>query len=477
MKKIIFILLFVPELLMAQNCNCHSDYLWLKSFFEKNDAGFQISIDKKGMGNYQLFSDSIERKSLQINNVYECEKLLDNWTKFFRKGHVGIELINDKLSLDTIIFNRSKVSYTVKDINNNLKNNYGDTNLQGIWLSEAYTIGIIKDSTSSLQKYIGFVIKSRYSEWKEGMLKLEIIENKSGKLTCNYFKFNHSLSKFSVKQINKNQIDIGNGFLTLYKKDIFKNKIDSLDISLLHKTLPYFVVLSDKTTLLRLPSFAYYQKRFIDIILKENKKQIISHQNLIIDLRNNGGGTDVAFDNIIPLLYTNSIVNYNIEFLSTPENNNYLYENNDSFIAKLIVKKYVKKLNNHLGEFVNILGEDSLIRKQKKIYEKPENVYILINENCASSAEQFLLAAKQSLKVKLIGKNTYGALDVSNVKEKISPDSLFTLYYSVSKTLRPPYQHIDGKGIEPDIKLNNSVNDYEWLKYTLNIIKDAAIKQ
>lgn len=473
MRSLIIILLFLPNLLMAQNCNCSSDYLWVKSFFEKNDAGFQIAVQQKTMQNYILFSDSIEQIANTINSPFECEKLLSNWTKFFRKGHIGVELNNENFNSDTIIINKTIVDYTIDNINYNIANNIGDTQLQGIWISKNYTLGIIKDPLkSSEDKYIAFVISSSYPEWKKGMLKFEILKTKTGKLSCNYFMFNHSLSKRSIVQVNENHLNIDSGFLNLYKQDVYENKIDSLDISLLRKTFPYFIVLSDKTTLLRLPSFEPYQKRFIDLILKENKKQIISHENLIIDIRDNGGGTDRAFDKIIPFLYTNPIVSYNIEFLSTPENNNYLYENNESFLAKLFVKKYVKKLNNHQGEFVNILGKDTLITKMKKVYEKPQHVYILINENCASSAEQFLLAAKQSTKVKLIGKNTFGALDLSNVKEVRSPDGLFTLYYSVSRTLRPAEQLIDNKGIAPDIKLNKSIDDYRWLNYLMIIMND-----
>jgi hypothetical protein len=58
-------------------------------------------------------------------------------------------------------------------------------------------------------------------------------------------------------------------------------------------------------------------------------------------------------------------------------------------------------------------------------------------------------------------KPTFGALDVSNVAEAISPDSLFVLYYAVSKTLRLPEQCIDDKGIYPDVLPDKSLIEYQ----------------
>jgi hypothetical protein len=470
MKNLLFLLLLLPELAFAQECNCLNDYQWVKSFFEKNDAGFQMTIDKKGIENYQLFCDSIEQIVKNTKNIIECKQTLEDWTKFFRKGHIGIELNNEANNTDTLIKNYSSVSYTKKDIKSNIINGIDNSDIQGIWKSKNYTIGIIKDSLNPKRDYVGFIIDSRYPEWKKGMLKLEIFKNTDGKYSCNYLMFDHSISKYHLVLKDKNQIEIGDAFSTLYREIIFKDKTDSLDVALLFSEFPQFNLISDKTVLLRLPSFQNYQKYLINDLLKKYKKELLSHSNLIIDIRNNGGGSDVSYDKIMPLLYTNPIKTANVVFLSTPANNNYLYENNSSFLARLIIKKYIKKLNNHIGEFVNILGKDTIITTYKKVYKYPSNVYILINENCASSAEQFILNAEQSTKVTLVGKNTFGALDVSNVAEAVSPDSLFMLYYSVSKTLRPQEQYIDGKGISPDIVIDSSVKDYQWLKFVLDII-------
>jgi hypothetical protein len=54
MKKVLFLILFIPEILSAQSCDCQKDYQWLKNFFEENDAGFQLTVERKGMESYVL---------------------------------------------------------------------------------------------------------------------------------------------------------------------------------------------------------------------------------------------------------------------------------------------------------------------------------------------------------------------------------------------------------------------------------------
>ena len=53
MKKIIILFIFpltFPG--YGQNCSCADDFIWLKETIEKNDAGFQYAIDRKGNEEY-----------------------------------------------------------------------------------------------------------------------------------------------------------------------------------------------------------------------------------------------------------------------------------------------------------------------------------------------------------------------------------------------------------------------------------------
>jgi len=137
-------------------------------------------------------------------------------------------------------------------------------------------------------------------------------------------------------------------------------------------------------------------------------------------------------------------------------------------------KKWLKdayqNLEQHLDSFVNLEPNKISIKQLNNSAAYPKNIGIIINEENGGSAEQFLLAAKQSKKVKLFGSNTFGALDISNMYFVISPCKEFELGYCVSRSMRIPEMSIDNKGIQPDYYLDKSVPAYQWLTFVNNIL-------
>jgi C-terminal processing protease CtpA/Prc len=122
-------------------------------------------------------------------------------------------------------------------------------------------------------------------------------------------------------------------------------------------------------------------------------------------------------------------------------------------------------MNNNLGKFVNLLGQKVFIQTEDTIHNYPENVAILIDGNNGSTAEQFLLAAKQSSKTKLFGTTTMGVLDISNMHFVKSSCGKIELGYCLSKSYRIPDMAIDGKGIQPDYYMDDTISDYEWVEF------------
>ena len=84
---------------------------------------------------------------------------------------------------------------------------------------------------------------------------------------------------------------------------------------------------------------------------------------------------------------------------------------------------------------------------------QPARVAVLVDRDCGSSCEQFLLAARQSFRVKLIGRNSGGALDYSNLRMQPLPSGLRQLAYATSRSTRLPHLQVDLDGIMPDIYL------------------------
>ena len=230
------------------------------------------------------------------------------------------------------------------------------------------------------------------------------------------------------------------------------------------------------TTYLRITTFDSNHTKQIDSVLSANKQKITSKKNLIIDIRDNGGGTDQSFFNIIPILYTNPIRNLPVEYLSTPQNNQSweerMQQKDLNEASRAWYAGSVKKLHANPGKFVMLSSDSVYFTTYDVKYPQPANVAVIINGNNGSTAEQFLLAARQSKKVKLFGTTTMGELDISNMYSVTSPDKQYTLWYCTSKSLRIPDFTIDNKGISPDFYIDRSVPKDKWVPYVAGIMKD-----
>lgn len=252
----------------------------------------------------------------------------------------------------------------------------------------------------------------------------------------------------------------------------------------LRSEVPFVETINKRTLYLRIPSFRSSEKNKIDSLIAANRSDILSKENLIIDIRNGTGGSDRAFKELLPILYTNPIRSPWVAFLSTELNNQKMYDlsTNTGFAEEQGLnlseaemkeyKGYYDTLSKHLGEFVNLNPEKVDVTIYDTVYTYPKNIGILINGRNASTDEQFLLAAKQSKKVKLFGSTTKGALDVSNLFLAYSPDEEWVLVYATSKSLRIPGLTIDDIGIQPDFYIDEEIPESEWIDYVIKILNE-----
>lgn len=467
-----FVFIVVSSTTFAQKCTCEDNFYWLKKNFEENDAGFQYVIDKKGITEYQNHNNIFSKKIKKIKDLNICRDVLFDWMLFFRHEHLSLSLNEDFVNKSVSKKEWEKVEIDEEELKINLSN-ISQPSFEGIWISGPYTIGVVKRNN----EFIGYILDAKGTKWKQYQVKFKIKESSGKNYSAIYYLSDYSSQKINeVKLIGNNFLQLG--FISLKRKFpvISENNPKIINyIESLTTQNPFLKEISSQTLLLRIPSFDYSNKKTIDSILAANKQLILSKENLIIDLRNNGGGADASFQEIIPYLYTNPIRTIGTEYLSTVQNNKRMEE----FIAdpdwspeeKEWARKGLEKLNSNIGKFVSLGDAIVSERKLDIVYSNPKNVGIIINENNASTTEEFLLHAKQSKKVKLFGTTTEGVLDISNMYFVDFPCKDLKLGYSLSKSLRIPGMQIDEKGIQPDYYIDKTINDYDWITFTENILK------
>jgi hypothetical protein len=245
---------------------------------------------------YNNFSNAL-KDSAKTATGLNCKYLLQKYCSYFRDGHLAL---NMKIEID-----KSKdkslievIDYDISKFKKYLSKKPSD--IEGIWKTDGYTVGIKKQN----DEYIGFVIDSENKSWKEREIKFKLlIDNKAI-----YFKGNHSQVD-EIFQVYKNCAIYFEGIGVSFVKEFPEPIVPKDSISeYLNKIEGFYVnPLSKKTSLLRIASFDYsYVDRINELILS-NKSLLSSSENLIIDLRGNGGGTDYAYKCLLPFLYTNPV--------------------------------------------------------------------------------------------------------------------------------------------------------------------------
>ena len=215
--------------------------------------------------------------------------------------------------------------------------------------------------------------------------------------------------------------------------------------------------LSKKTTYLEVPSFGIGIREQLDRIIEKNEADIRDADHLIIDVRQNGGGSDSAYTPLIKLLGSATYRTQMPDMLSTPANiaawEELLPEMAERDQKR--VRERIARMKAAASAWVPMSDPSIAIAEytRKDVKATPKSVWIMIGPKCGSSCEQFVLTARQNPRVTLAGRKTYGALDASNVRPVRTPSGKITLYYATSYVRRPQGEGIDGVGIAPAIEL------------------------
>lgn len=467
MLKRILTLLFVvlfTKFALAQDCDCKKNYQWVKKTFEENDAGFQQIINKKGVDAYHYHNKSFESRVAKIRDYDDCKKALEDWLRFFRTDH--FRLTKTKATLDkqhkAQLYSPVRID---KEIDLSLFKDQvapqASNSIAGIWETGGNTFAIQKINN----RFIASLLEDK-GAWKKGTILFSLDQNlKEG---TRYMPTYRPVPITKVNYWDDNLLTVNElTFKRVFPEVSLKSNEEEF-FRLKNSSETFGYKRNDQTVYVRIPSFSF-NKKAIDSVLTHLDALIKSTPNLIIDLRDCQGGQDNNFAKLVPYLYAGPTRTMLMEVLSTPKNNevwNTLINNPETDDEEKESYRAIQSLlNKHIGEFVNIYGKTVVEAKQGKVLPYPKNIGIIVHENNFSTTEQFLLLAKQSRKVKLFGRKTGGALDVSNMIEATSPTGDFVFEYCISRSLRIPEMEVDDIGIHPDFYLDKAIGEHKWVDF------------
>lgn len=237
--------------------------------------------------------------------------------------------------------------------------------------------------------------------------------------------------------------------------------------------------LDDETFFIRFPTCMgddAYVKWSWDAV-EEYKKS--GCENLVVDIRGNGGGADWQYFPIYQILYKQPGKVYGAMFRNTPDNRErwkVWAEGSEYLQAKL------DSATAHAAdEWFAIVGEMEEKVLEKVDERRPHKSAIIIDRFVGSSGEQLLLDVRAvAPDVKFYGRdNSLGCIDISNVTPVQLPHVPNTIHIPTTVTTRvmKGLPLIDGKGIEPDVRMNLPLpekltdNIDEWVYWVANDLK------
>lgn len=463
MKLLFIIIAFLglPSLIQAQ-CSCQEEFSNIKSHIELNYAGFKDKVKSNNIQKYKDFTAEKEKIATQAKNKSQCYFVINQWMSFFNDNHLytglNTEVIEkiqpQKLQTDFPI-EKLAVSKTL------IKKLESTKGIEGIYTKkgEGFSIAVLKNK-NPFRDYVAVVIKSSDSKFENGSVLAELKE-KSAK---EYFLLYDSSHMLAFATIKPKDGELISGYVKNGREIVNKTNYN-------FEAKP----LNENTIYFNIPSFSWESKPTIDSLFASNKVNLSKSSNLILDLRNNGGGSDDMYYIISPYLYTQPIKSIGVDMYASNDNIKgwelMLQEPSLPSDNKAEYQKMVDKLKLKLNQNVNII-EDYIDSSYTPLLF-PKNVVILINEGCASSAEQFLLEAIQSKKVTLMGQNTSGTLDYSNLRESDFCDMPYRLWSPTTRSRRIDIgAGIDGIGIKPNIYLTEN---QDWIEEALNFL-NAKLK-
>lgn len=451
---------FVTAKICAQPCNCEQEFLDIKSKMEQNYAGFKDKLAVITRPVYDKKTNRLLQLAKNKSSKEKCILIISTYLGLFKDEHVSLGFgASGNVAVDSaMMINKEMIDIPPAK----MQALRSSKEVEGIYYyrhDSSYKIAVIKSPTA-LRDYVAVMLESKFPQWKKGMVKFEA-KKESAELMKGVLYLRNHMAKTDWFFIGKN--NIGGD----WQREGTMREIKSNEpyVSMASK------LLSPQTIYIKISSFGAGNAKNIDSLFKANKTILDTIPNLILDLRDNGGGADFAYSPLLPYIYTNPVKTVGVDALSTDLNiqtwNKILEMKDLPDETKDHIRGMITKMENNKGKFVNIVDDET--DSSFTVLPYPKKIIVLVNKGCASTTEQFLLSALQSKKVKLMGEHTGGVLDYANVRDAGFSCMPYELHYASTRSRRINIkQGIDNVGIKPHLYPKTD----DWIAEALKILED-----
>jgi hypothetical protein len=453
-----------------------ADFDFVTSKIAANYAGWENKVTAETKPRLDALTAQL-RTRLPAASDEELLAILTEWLGFFKDRHTGISAI--ATTAPAPVAERTEdyptLPWTEATVRSRLAQLGAKRDpVEGIWSigGGRYRVGVLRTEAEP-DKFVAVVLTTTAENWKPGQIKAEMTKTAPGRVSMIFRPGDHS-----QRPAGGELVADGSALMVpqwgMWSREWPKPADPNAPARIYPVDELFLRRHSAKTLWLRIPDFSGSRAKPLKELLDAYQAEIASSPNLIIDLRNNGGGSDYVYGPLVPLLYTRPIITIGVELRATADNIALREEVADRLkpdapdqAARLQAQNEL--LRQRLRQYVPTNPRPFSIERHDKVLPFPKRVAILI-DGAGSTGEQFLLLARQSRKVTLFGqKNSAGVLDFANVVGMPTPSGRYRLRWAMSRSLRLPGDPVDPHGMEPDIRIPEQVRDpvryaADWLE-------------
>jgi hypothetical protein len=477
-------------LLQAQEaktpCKCQQDFDYISHYLENHYAGFQDNVTEASRAQYQQHKASI-LADIQAHESPDalCLVFIKRYIAFFRDNHLqvwqgGIEVDENKaesvaaFKASDVFKNRERIRYDSASVYQYLAKS--EDPIEGIYQAGVYEFAVLKNR-NSLRDYCAIMINSATPLWEREQVKLDLKRIKDNDYQAILYMRNHSLNIQNITAQNP-IFDIFGGVQKIFPKQDTQEMAQQNFAAAPEGDWFQFKFLNDSTSYVHIKTFDGALRTKFDSAYKQVIPLIKGKPYLIIDIRDNGGGSDGNWQPLAQLAYTTpyeydktyvfctseSIKRYE-EMLDKMEKNRKDYGGESVRWTKNRLRLMKKAPLNTFAPIRSYKGKNKY-RKQGRIETTPQKIVLMYNRNSASAAEGLILDAMHSKKVITFGEASGGYTAFGNVMPLSTPHLNLQMQIATQKT--PNRFQYEKSGIPPQIRASNQE---EWLAQALGLLK------
>jgi hypothetical protein len=406
---------------------------------------------------YQQLKSRVNSGVLGIELDDTCLLTLHSIVESLQDGH-----ISPRLFLDRVILKRAVDTPVLDKIYYNLVHSKRrNKDISGLWelLGGNIRYIVIKDSVVK-NKFNVLVWSSANRIMRKGFLKGAIFRIRKDSFVYKNILDTNMVAPFALKARGKDRLY--NAITGEWqRKADFTSVIEPLG-----QLMPEMKRLNANTFYIRFPSFMPNYRAPMDSLLSIYHDSLMHAEHLIIDIRDNTGGSRLTYNRLLKYIYDKPIRIDGAYYMASVENVKKLRASmlrfgaaGDSGMFRAF-KENADRLEANMGR--KVLDSGYFINYDT-IYANPKRVSLIINNRTASAGELLLMSAKQSGKVTVFGESSAGVIDRADAY--LSDCGCKNLGITIPISLRKPEGYlkpVDNIGIPPDVPIKKIKN---WVQY------------